>query len=77
MTRVLEKDLYEWPFHNETATCEDCGAEIDVPDEGTEMDPPHWRREEHHDPFDDVFDALCDDCYAEAVSEIISGGEGA
>ena len=79
MTRVASRDLYEWPMYHDTATCEDCGAEIDVPeidDPNGDMKPPHWRRETHFDPFDDVFEALCDECYAEAVGEIISGGEG-
>jgi hypothetical protein len=71
--------MYEFPMHNDTATCSECGVEIDLPDvddPDTDMKAPFWRRKEQYDPFDDVFDALCDTCYAEAVSEVInSGGE--
>ena len=79
MTQVASRDFYEWPMHNDTATCEECGAEIDVPpfdDPNGDMKPPHWRRDERFDPFDDVFEALCDDCFASEIAEEIEKKEG-
>jgi len=79
MTKVTSKDLYEWPMHNETATCEDCGEEIDVPamdDPNGDMKAPHWRRDRHIAPVHDSFDALCGACYADEVSAIINETEG-
>lgn len=78
MTTVASKDLYEWPMRNDTATCEDCGVDIKVPnpdDPDGDFKAPHWRRQEHWEPFDDVYEALCDDCYAAEVSEILELGD--
>jgi hypothetical protein len=74
VTRVPEKELYEFPNWNATATCDECGATIDVPDMGdrdADMKAPHWKREPRHDPFNDVYAALCDECYAAAVTEAL------
>ncbi|WP_225334261.1 hypothetical protein [Halomicrobium urmianum] len=75
MTTVLEKDLYEFSLHERTVECEECGAEVEQDPESDEMEEPHWRREERYEPFNDVFHALCDSCYAEEVSAIIEGSE--
>lgn len=72
-TRVLSKDLYEWPFHNDVAECVECGESIDVDPESDAMEAPHWRKETHLPPCDDVFEALCDSCYAKEVSAILEG----
>jgi len=78
MTTVLDREMYEWGVDPpETATCEDCGEEMTVPDQ-TDPDAgflePHFRREP---PSMDVWEALCDGCYAEAVGKILSDiGEG-
>lgn len=74
MTRVLSVELYEWPFHNDTATCEDCGIEIQVPDlddPNADFKAPHWRREDHFEPFNDVFEAICDECFGINISELL------
>ena len=76
MTRVDEADMYEFPMQHDTATCEECGAEISVDVDDDVMDAPHWRRVPLGWPASgDAFDALCDPCYADEVAAIIRGGE--
>ena len=77
MTTVLNTEMFEWSIDPpETATCEDCGGEMTVPDQ-TDPDAdfmePHFRRETHLTPCTDVWEALCDECYAEAVGKILAG----
>jgi hypothetical protein len=74
MTSILDSEMYEFPNDHDTATCEDCGAEMDVPpidDVDADFKEPHFRRQEHLPPCEDVWEALCDDCYSEAVSKIL------
>lgn len=72
MTRVRASSFYEWEFTHDTAECEECDTEMDV-DEGRDvMEEPHWRRDSgRFQHVEDVFEALCDACYAQEVSDFL------
>lgn len=73
MTRILARHFYKWPNKADTATCEDCSTEIDIPnlDGLKELKEPYFRHREHWDPFHDSYEILCENCYSKTVSKRI------
>lgn len=74
MTVVLDSEMYEWGLTAETATCEDCGVTMEVPDVDDPdggFSEPYFRRQPCQ-WSEDSHEALCEGCYSKAVGEIIA-----
>lgn len=75
MTVVQATEFYEWPFDNDTATCEDCGKEMEVPDTddpNRDMKEPFWWKEEVHTYIGgnyDKFHSYCETCWSKKFSQ--------
>jgi len=81
MTTVPARDFYEWPMNHETAECEGCGKEMDVPsldDIDRDMKEPYWWKENVETYIGgnyDKFHAYCSSCYAEKMGETLQPEE--
>lgn len=81
MTTVPHDQFYEFPMENDTAECEECGKEMEVPDMDDldlDMKEPFWWKEEVHTYIGgnyDKFHALCDSCYGKKISDLMKEGD--
>ncbi|MFB6226284.1 MAG: hypothetical protein ABEJ02_02945 [Candidatus Paceibacteria bacterium] len=73
MTVVGARDFYEYLIQNDTAECEGCGKEMQIPDGGVPdagMKEPFWKHEEVHTYIGGNFDekhAYCEKCIQKEV----------
>lgn len=76
MTTVPATRFYEWPMNNDTATCEECGKEMEVPDlddPNRSMKEPFWWKEQVDTYIGgnyDKFHSFCEKHWAEKVCNL-------
>lgn len=81
MTVVPATSFYEWPFNNDTATCEECGKEMEVPatdDLDRDMKEPFWIKEDVRTYIGgnyDKFHSFCEKHYEKRVQKVMDGQE--
>lgn len=78
MTVVPANSFYEWPMNNDSAECEDCGKEMEVPDLddiNRDMKEPFWMKEDVDTYIGgnfDKFHAYCSSCWQKKITDKIS-----